>query len=121
MDPHANMELRTFFIDPKLDNTLRKEAHAKDFSRNAIFIHYLLNCIAATDAGRASKRALPERILVMRTMHIPVELDEVLRDRAFFERTPRNDLSRRYLRAGMELGLEVQIPKKRRRAATASV
>lgn len=77
----------------------------------------LLNGIVAIDVGRASKWALPKRILVMRSMHIPVELDETLRDRAFFERTPRNDLSRRCIRAGMELGLGISIPRKRRRAA----
>lgn len=120
MDLLNATELCTLFIDPDIDNAVRAESQLKNVGRNVLLVHYLQNGMAATDTGRASKRALPERILVMRTIYMPIALDDTLRNRAFFEKTKRNDLVRRFIRAGMELGLEVPAVKKRGRKPKAA-
>lgn len=93
-------ELRTVYIDPDMDDALRAQSTPRTGGRNTLFLRWMEQGMAV--AAGQEVAVLPECTLVLRTMCFPVELDEALRNEAYAAQIPRNDLVRRYLRAGME-------------------
>lgn len=92
-------ELRTVYIDPDMDDALRAQSTPRTGGRNTLFLRWVEQGMGLAPGHEGE---LPECTLVMRTMCFPVALDDALRNEAYATKTPRNDLVRRYLRAGME-------------------
>lgn len=93
-------ELRTVYIDPDMDDALRAQSTPRTGGRNSLFLRWMEQGMGVASGHEGP--ALPECTLVLRTMCFPVALDEALRDQAYTLKVSRNDLVRRYLRAGME-------------------
>jgi hypothetical protein len=97
--PADKMVFRSVYVDPAVDSALKTQAFETGVSKGEMFRTYLRK-------GMRSKRAAAMHLnadvrLAMRTVYLPVEVDEQLRNRAFELRTTKSDLIRKYLWAGM--------------------
>ena len=100
-----NLVLRTVYIDPEVDDQLRRQAVDQHVSKAELFRRYLAKGVKAAKATgvRTPEDPRPTPTLVLHTVHLDPKLDDKLRVQAFDERTSKNDLVRRYLRVGMSL------------------
>lgn len=100
--------LRTVYIDPDLDDELRRRATSLGVSKAGLFRRYLA---AGIKAARTEPTLLTNasgaddgQPLVLRTVFVDPKVDDKLRVEAFDSRTSKNDLTRLYLRLGLAVG-----------------
>lgn len=97
--PSDNMVFRSVYVDHEVDAALRAQAAEEGVSKGEMFRRYLLKGMRLK---RATTRLLDAKVsLSVRTVYLPVEVDEELRALAFQLRTSKSDLIRKYLFAGM--------------------
>jgi len=94
------MVFRSVYVDHSVDAALKAQAAEDGVAKGEMFRRYLMR-------GMRLKRAATLRLeagvsLSVRTVYLPVEVDEELRARAFALRTTKSDLIRKYLAAGMK-------------------
>lgn len=97
-----NFVLRTIYLDPSLDDALTREALSKKAGKATLFRQYLHQGIKAVHSGaNVPQMDLEKVVLVLRTIYIDPEIDDLLRTEAFDKKLQKNDLIRYYLGVGM--------------------
>lgn len=102
-----NLVLRTVYVDPDMDDQLREEAAIRGISKAELFRQYLALGMKSSKKRQGQAVGASEAVeglpLVLRTVYMDPKIDDRLRVEAFDTRTSKNDLMRRYVRAGMSL------------------
>jgi hypothetical protein len=101
-----NLALRSVYVDPDVDDSIRKRATTLGLSKADVFRRYLTAGIKAVrsrpdlfDRAVAPDEGAP---LILRHVHIEPKLSDRLRVEAFDSNRSWNDQMRRYVRVGMD-------------------
>jgi hypothetical protein len=97
-----DMIFRSVYVDPDVDRTLRQQAKQAGTPASEMFRRYLQRGMTEFREG-ARRAALPKgnAPLALRTVFVPVDVDEELRVQAFHLRTSKSKLMRQVLWMGM--------------------
>ena len=94
--------LKTVYLDPDVDEWIRREAIQSNMSKAAVFRRCLAAGIKVAKSQPGLRNALSvepnSRPLILRTIDVDAKLDDRLRVVAFDSRVDKNDLIREYLK-----------------------
>jgi hypothetical protein len=97
--------LRTVYIDDSVDQALTTQSRSTGQTKATLFRRWLSVGIQAVRQGRRSRVPMPASTapLILKTVHLSPQVDQLLRVQAFDEHVPKNDILRQYLNIGLEL------------------
>jgi hypothetical protein len=99
---NAPMVFRRVNVDPDVDAAVLADARKEKVSKGEMFRRYLRAGIACLEQGAMPEARSKDVRLVMRSIYLPVDIDEWLRARAFAKKTDQGQLVRQVACLGMK-------------------